>query len=72
MRVQSQYDRWLTTPPDEYNPIVGEDWQGNLIQLTDNDEYIDIDGDLVLNDKDELQEYLTTKYDVINTYSMEE
>lgn len=66
------YDRWKLDSPEEHNPIVGYDWQGEVIHLTDNDDYIDIDGEWVLDEPSDIAEYIRYNYQIVNTYDMEE
>lgn len=68
----TNYDLWLMSEPAERNPIVGYDWQSEAIHLTDNDDYIDIDGEWVLDDPHEIAEFVRYCYQKVNTYDMEE
>ena len=58
-------------PEEQDNPTVGVDWQGEPIHLTDNDNYIDFEGVWVLDDKDEIAEFIRYNYQSVNTYDME-
>jgi hypothetical protein len=59
-------------PMEQDNPKVSVDWQGEPIYLTDNDSYIDFEGVWVLDDKDEIAEFIRYNYQSVNTYDMEE
>ena len=72
MRALSQYDQWLTTPPEQPSELVAYDWLSRPIFSDDNEEFILIDGEYILDEPDEIRAYLLQHAVILDTMQIYE
>ena len=63
----TNYDRWKTTPPELPSVLVAYDWLSRPIFSDDNEEFILIDGEYVLDEPDEIRAYLLQHAVILDT-----
>ena len=68
----TNYDRWKTTPAEQPNKLVAYDWLSRPIFSDDNDEYIFIDGEYILDEPDEIRAYLLQHAVILDTMQIYE
>ena len=68
----TNYDRWKTTPPEQPSVLIGHDWLGRPIFSDDNDEYIFLDGEYILDEPDEIRAYLLQHAVIVDTMQIYE
>ena len=68
----TNYDRWKTTPAEQPSVLVAYDWLSRPIFSDDNDEYIFIDGEYILDEPDEIRAYLLQHAVILDTMQIYE
>ena len=54
-------------PPEQPHALVAYDWLGQEIWSDDNDEYIELDGEYILDDPDQIRAYVLQHAVILDT-----
>lgn len=54
-------------PPEQPHILIAQDWRNHPIYSDDNDDYIEIDGEYILDDPDHIRAYLLKDSVIKNT-----
>lgn len=69
----TNYDNWLMKEPlEQPSELVAYDWLSRPIFSDDNDEYIFLDGEYILDEPDEIRAYLLQHAVILDTMEIYE